>query len=152
MVSLHFSSYSISAPPFPSFPLPSCFSERKVTLGTRPKRHPRVRYTHERLYRRIPTDAAPEYYQNVGFSHCDETERRQSRRKRQKESDSFLETWSQDFWRCVLRLHDIMRRFSLSAFSGCRATETCAKKWKIKKKTQPSPGLETIRKRADVIV
>lgn len=66
------------------------------------------------------------------------------------ESDIFLETWSQ-VWQTVLCLHDIMHRYSLSAFAGCWATETCAKKRKIKWKL----SLRLVWKRleqADVIV
>lgn len=66
MVSLHFSSYSITPPPhpvafcfpdLPTFLLPSCFSIRKdrhITHGTRPKRHPQVSRTQSPLSGTFP--------------------------------------------------------------------------------------------------
>lgn len=58
MVSLHFSSYSITpAPHLHTFPLPSCFSIRKdrySTHGTRPKRHPQVSRTQSPLSGTFP--------------------------------------------------------------------------------------------------
>lgn len=60
-----------------------------------------------------------------------EQKKRKQKKRQGGGSDSFLETWSQ-VWQTVLCLHDIMHRYSLSAFAGCWATETCAKKRKIK--------------------
>lgn len=86
-------------PPFgftalPSFPLPSCFSVSKVghiTLGTGPTRHPQVSYTQTPLSGAFPQMQ----YLNIirrtkkkrGFSHCKETEKRQSRGKDSKGND-----------------------------------------------------------------
>lgn len=135
----------------PSFPLPSCFSVKKVgyiTLGTRPKRHPRVSSTQTPLSGAFPHM----YYLNIirrpeklGFSHSQREWKKTEQRKRQGESDSFLETWSQDFGAACSVYMTSCAVFSLSAFAGRRATETCAKKRKIKWKVSPSPGLETIK-------
>lgn len=131
MVSLHFSSYSITLlqiQTLPLFPSLSCLRvKRKLTTENRgPVPTGPKRSTYLQLYQMLPTDVVPEYQakKKHGLSNCKENEKRQSRRKESKrndrggKSDIFLETWSQ-VWQTVLCLHDIMHRYSLSAFAGC---------------------------------
>lgn len=157
MVCLHFSSYSITLlqiQTLPSFPFLSQ-SKRKLTTENRGPVPTGPHWsTYLQLYQMLPTDVVPEYQakKKHGLSNCKEKEKRQSRRKESKrnESDSFLETWSQ-VWQTVLCLHDIMHRYSLSAFAGCWATEICAKKRKIKWKLSLRPVWKQLEQ-ADVIV
>lgn len=108
--------------------------------GTRPKRHPQVSYTQTLLSGAFPQMQ----YLNIitrtgklGSAHCKENETRQSPGKDSKGNDEGggIASWKvghQILAPCVLSTWH-HAPFSLSA----HATETCAKKWKIKQKVSP---------------
>lgn len=94
MVSLHFSSYSITLlqiQTLPSFPSLSCLRvKRKLTTENRgPVPTGPKRSTYLQLYQMLPTDVVLKYQakKKHGLSNCKENEKRQSRRKESKRND-----------------------------------------------------------------
>lgn len=91
MVSLHFSSYSITLlqiQTLPLFPSLSCLRvKRKLTTENRgPVPTGPKRSTYLQLYQMLPTDVVPEYQakKKHGLSNCKENEKKAEQKKRKQ--------------------------------------------------------------------